>query len=131
MTANSSSYSSYWQVSMSQWSAYINVVVFHTPHRGQRDTRLCPYFIICTTLYSLLFPHLWGSSVLIPLLYSSSPSLSASAAAADVSLSPSRSSTDFSQNLRPTCAPRFLSTASHRSRIVRVVIYYTTVFCLF
>ena len=37
-----SSSSSYQQASVSQWHAHSRAVVFHTLHRGQRDTILCP-----------------------------------------------------------------------------------------
>ena len=76
---------------MSRRRAHIRVVVFHTLHRGQRDTRLCPYLVYCATLSQLQLPHIQGSSVLIPLLYYSRPSFSASSPAADVSFSPSTS----------------------------------------
>ena len=34
---------SYWTTSVSLCHAHSGVVVFHSPSRGQRDTRLCPY----------------------------------------------------------------------------------------
>ena len=62
-----SSYSS-WPVSVYQWCAHSRLVVSHNLYRGQRYTILCPYFINCATLYRLLLPQLWESSVLTPLL---------------------------------------------------------------
>ena len=37
-------------VSVSQKHAHIRVVVFHTLHRGLRNTILCPYFFMFTML---------------------------------------------------------------------------------
>ena len=126
LTSSSSS----WLVSVSWWRAHSRVVVFHTLHRGKRDTRLCPNLVYWSTLYPLLLPQLRESSFLIPLFYSSSPSLSVFAAAVAVSRAPSRSSPACSHHRIPTYAPHFLSAASHRSRIGRVTIYCATVFCL-
>ena len=36
--------------------AYSRVVVFHILHRGQRDTRLCPYLVMCSILYPSVLP---------------------------------------------------------------------------
>ena len=44
-TKPSSSSSYYQSVSVSQWRAHSRAVVFHTLHRGQIDTRLCPYLV--------------------------------------------------------------------------------------
>ena len=116
--------------SISWWRAYRWAVVLHTQHRSQGDTILCPYLINCATLYLLLFLQLRESSVLIPHCHSSSPYLSASAATVAVSLPPYRSSPACSHHLILTCYPQLLSAVSHRSRIGRVAIYCTTVFCL-
>ena len=112
------------QLSMSQYRAHSRVVVLHTLHRGQRDTRLCPYL---ATFYPFPFPHIWESSVLIPLLYSSIPSSSSSAAAA-FSFAPNRPSPAFYHHIIPNRAPCFLSAVLHRSRIFRVAIYCETAF---
>ena len=45
-------YSYSWPVSVSWKRAYSRVVVFHTLHRVQRDTRLCP----CLTVWYILYP---------------------------------------------------------------------------
>ena len=53
--------SSYWPVSMYQRRAHIKAVVFHTMHRGLRDTRLCPYLITCANLDpSVVPPHYYS-----------------------------------------------------------------------
>ena len=120
-------------ISVSWWILHIRLVLFHTLHRGQRDTIICTYLINCATLYLLPFPHLRESSVLTPLIYSSSPSYSASAAASAaasvVSYAPVRSITTCSRHCIPTCAPCCLSSASHRSRSDFVAIYWATIFC--
>ena len=126
-TALSASFSSYRPVFVSQWHALSRAVVFHTLHRGQRYTRLCQYLVHWATLYPLLLSQTRESSVLTPLLYSSSPYSSASAA---VSLTPARSSTACLHHCIPSRAPHFLSAVFHRSRIVRVAIYCVTVLCL-
>ena len=87
-------YSSSWPVSVSQWRA-------HTLHRGQRDTRLFPYFLYSATFYPFPFPHTWNSYFLILLVYNSRPFLSAAAAA--VSLDPARSCPTCSHHRIPTC----------------------------
>ena len=92
-------------VSVYRWRAYSRAVVFHTLHIGQRDTRLCPYLINCATFYALPLPHIRESSVLTPLLYSSSPSSSASSAAAVVSIYPARSMPDCFHYRIPTRSP--------------------------
>ena len=88
-----------------QWRAHSRAVLFHTLNIGQRDTRLCPYLVYFATLYPLPLPHLLGYSVLIPLFYSSIPFLSASAAAAAVSLDPARSSPAFPATASPLVPP--------------------------
>ena len=90
---------------MSQWCDHIRAVVLHNLHRVQRDAILCPCLAYFANLYLFLFPHLRGSSVLIPLLYSSIPSVSASAADNSVSTSPSSSITACSQHRIPTHSP--------------------------
>ena len=61
----------YWTVSMSWWRAHSRAVVFHTLHRVQRDTIICPYLFHCATLYPLILPQLQESSVLISSFISS------------------------------------------------------------
>ena len=120
---------SYRMFSVSQCRVNSRVVVFHTLHRGQRDTRLCPYFVFFTTLYPLMLSQLCGSSVLIPLLYSSIWSSSTFAVTAVFGLAPTRSSPACYHHSILTRAPCFYSVASHRSRIGCVSIYCVTVFC--
>ena len=110
-------------VSVYRLRVYSRVVVFHTLHRGQRDTKLFPYLITCYTLYPLLLPHLRVFSGLVPLLYSSSPSHFTSAAVADVSLVSSRSIPACSHHHSTNHAPCLLSSALHRSRINFIAIY--------
>ena len=66
-----------------------------------------------------------------PLIYSSSPSLSAFAAAASVSLASSRSITACYHQHIPNRAPSFLFVASQSSRNYHVEMYSATMFCLF
>ena len=47
-----SSYST-WTVSMYQWRVHSRAVVFHTLHRGQGYTILCPYLVSSATFYYL------------------------------------------------------------------------------
>ena len=54
LITSNSSYSSSQPVSVSQWHAHSTVVVFHTMHRGLRDTRLFLYLVSVAALYSLL-----------------------------------------------------------------------------
>ena len=101
-------------------------MVFHTLHRGQRDTILFPlisYIFLCCTLdfsppqeSSFTFLH-----------YSSPPS--PSSVAADSSHAPARSIPTCSHHRIPTCAPGALSGHSNRSNSNRVTIYCATVFC--
>ena len=104
-------------VSVFRLCAYSRVVVFHTLHRGQIYTKLCPYLITCDTLYPLLLTQLRVFSVLVPLLYSSSPSPFTYAAAADVYHAPSRSIPACSHHRSTNHASCLLSAALHRSRI--------------
>ena len=93
---------------MSQWHAHNRVVMFHTLHRGQRDTLICPYLVNCATLYPVLFPQLRESYMLIFLLYSyslSSSYSSAYAATSAVSLEPVRPNPTCYHHLIPTRAP--------------------------
>ena len=103
--------------------------MFHTLHRGQRDTIIYTYLINCATLYLLPLPHLRESSVLTPLIYSSSPSSSASAASAAVSHAPVRSIPTCYRHCIPTCAPCCLYSTSQRSRRYFVAIYRANIFC--
>ena len=57
---------------MSWRCAHNMAVVFHTIHRGQRDTRLCNYLVKLVTLYLLLLSQIQGSYVLIPPTFSTS-----------------------------------------------------------
>ena len=123
----SSSSSSYRPVSVYRWRAHSRAVVFHTLHRGQRYTRLCTYFINCATLYPLPLPQIQEYSILVPLLYSSRPYLSASYDSDVVYLAPFRSITACSNHRISACSPCFLSAASQRSRSDRVAIYCATV----
>ena len=51
------SYYSYsWPVSVSQRRAHSRAVVFHTLHRGLRDTRFYPYLVTCTILDPSVVP---------------------------------------------------------------------------
>ena len=120
-----------WPFFVFQRREHIRTVVFHTLHIGQRYIILCPYLVYFATFYPLLFYQLRGYSVLTPPpFYFYSPSLSLSASAAAVSFASSRSIHACSHHLIPSCAPQFLSTASHRSRIVPFAIYCSTIFCL-
>ena len=91
-------------VFMSQWRAYSRAVVFHTLHRVQIDTRLCPYLVYCAPVYPLKLPQLQESSVSTPLLYSSRPSVYASTVAVVVFLAPTRTSSAYSHHCVPNRA---------------------------
>ena len=118
-------------VFVSQWCAHRRVVVFHTLHRGQRYTIICPYFIICNTFYPRTLPKIWVIFVLVSLFYSSKPSSSVSAADATVSLAPARSIPACSHHHIPNHDPRLLASTLHRSRVSCITIYCTNIFCLF
>ena len=112
-------------VSMYLWSAHSRAVMFHTLHRFKRDTILVPIWfisILCTRCCCLIYGGL---------LYYSSPSFYASAAADAVSLAPAKSITDCFHHRIPTCAPLFLYATSQRSKIDRVAIYCAAIFCLY
>ena len=104
-------------------------MLLQTLHRGQRDTRLCHYFINYTTLYPLPLPQPGGFPFHL-LIYSSSPSTPAYSAVVAVSLAPDISMPAFYHQCIPTRFPCFLTIASHMSRSDRVAIYCTTIFCL-
>ena len=99
------------------------------PHTsGYRGSRLCPYIVLG---YYLSTPHLQSrpgvSSCDAPSMYcSSSPPNSAAA----LYFYPYRSRPYCSHNRLDTHAPGLQKYCSQRSRIGRVAIYYTTVFCL-
>ena len=114
---------------MSQWHAHSRSVVFHTLYRGGRDTKLCPYLVHYTTLHPLPVPQI-GSLPFYPLLYSSIPYSSTSAAVSVVSLSPVISIPACSYHHITTRAPCILSVALHRSRSDLVAMYCATVLCL-
>ena len=116
--------------SVSRWYAHIRTVVLHTLNRVQRGTRLCPYLTNCATLHLLLLPQFMESFVLLLLIYSSILYLSASSAAAAVSLALDKSIPAYYYHRIPTRSPCFLSAASQRSINDRVAIYCATVFCL-
>ena len=59
-----SSYCYYWLFSVYRSLAHNRVVVFHTLHIFQRDTKICPYLVNFATFYTLLLSQLRGSSVL-------------------------------------------------------------------
>ena len=116
---NTYSSSSSRPASVSRWHAHSRVVVFHTLHRGQRDTRLCPLLVNFATLYFLFHcpsPGVFFSSP----LQSSPPSSSATAAAA--TRATARSIPACSHHRIPTCAPGALSYPSHRSNSYRIAI---------
>ena len=106
--------------------------VSNVPHPAQIQKRhqTSPYLVYFYTLYPLLFPQLWESSILTHLLFSNT-SLSASAAADAVSLSPAKSIPDCSHHRIPTCAPYFFYTTLQRSKIDRVAIYCAAIFYLY
>ena len=43
--ATRSPYSYYWSASVSTYNDHSVVVVFYSPNRSQRETRLCPYLV--------------------------------------------------------------------------------------
>ena len=108
-----------------RWHAHSRAVVFHTLHRGQIDTRLCPLIshrsLRCTLTFALSRESLFTS-----LRHSSPPSPSAVAAAAY--RAPSRSITTSSHHRIPTRAPGALYDPSHRSNSDCVAMYCATVF---
>ena len=57
-----SSSSSSLPLTMSQSRAHSRAVVFHTLHRGLRDTKLCPHLFTCTMIY----PSVFSSILLFP-----------------------------------------------------------------
>ena len=102
------------------------MVVFHTLHRGKRDTRLCPLIIYRLLRSTLTFSPPRHSS--FTSLRNSSPlSPSVNAAAATRTLA----------RLIPTCyhhqihdhAPGALSDLFHRSNSDHLAMYCVTVFC--
>ena len=113
--------------SVSQWNAHSRAVVFHTLHRGHRDTRLCPLISYSDRYLYLLHFFCPKSPPLLPLLHSS-PSSPSTAAAGD-SRAPSRSISFCYHHRIPTRAPGALSDPSHRSNRDCVEIYCATVFC--
>ena len=105
-------------------------IVTHPAHIPKRH-QTSPYLVYSYTLYPLLFPQLWESSILTHLLYSSNPSLSASDAADAVSLAPVSSIPECSHHRIPTCSPCFFYTTSQRSKIDCVAIYCAAILFLY
>ena len=110
---------------MSQWHAHSRAVVFHTLHRGQRDTWLCPLLVNFATLY-FLFCYSSPGVFLSSSCHSSPPSSSDTAIA--YSRATARSIPAFSHHRIPTHAPGALSGPSHRSNSDYLAIYCVTVF---
>ena len=114
---SSSSSSSFWPASVSQWHAHSRTVVFHTLQRVQRDMRLWPLIsyrlIHCTLTFALpresSFTSLRHSYPLPP-----------SAVASAASCAPARSIPVCSHHRIPNRAPGALSEPSHRFTIDRV-----------
>ena len=102
--------------------------MFHILNRVQRDTRICPYFVIFYMLYSLPLSH--PMSLPIFPCHFSIPYPPASADAASVSIVPARSSPTSSHHQITTRAPGVLSTSSHSSRSFCVAMNCATVLCL-
>ena len=116
-------------VSVSQWCAHSRAVVFHTLHRGQRDTSLYPYLVNFSTLYFYL---LFSQPRSLPILprHCSSQYSSVTAATTALSLAPVRSIPAFSHHCIPTYAPGGISVSSHGSIMDHVAMNCVTVFCL-
>ena len=123
-------YSSYFStVYVSLWCAHSRAVLFHTLHRGQRNTRLCPYLVHFTTLhFSIMVYHPRS----LPIFYHhcSHLSLSVSASAAALSMVPVRYIPACSHHCIPTCSHGVLFISSYSSRIDRVAMNCATVFLL-
>ena len=118
-------YSSYQMASVSRWHAHISVVVFHTLHRVQRDTRLFPLISYKSIRCNLTFdpPREYSFT---SLSHSSPPSPSVVAASAYCY--PSRSMPTCYHHCIPTCYPKSLYETSHSSNSDCVAIYCATVF---
>ena len=102
-----SSYSSSSQpVFVSQWHAHSREVVFHTLHRVQRDTIICP-LIIYRLIRVLATVAPSQESSFTSIRQFSPPSFSA--AASDASLSPAILCPACSHHCIPTCSPGDLS----------------------
>ena len=100
--------------------------MFHTLHRVQRDTILCPLIsyrlLRCTLTFDPSQEYSFTS------LRHSSP-LSPSAVAAAASRAPAKSIPTFYHHQIPTRAPGALSDPSHRPNSNRVVMYCAIVLC--
>ena len=120
------SYSSSRVAPMSRWHAHSRVVVFHTLHRGQSNTRLFPLISYRSLRCTLNFAPPRESSF-TSLHHPSPPPPSAVAAAA--SCTPARSISTCSHHRIPTHAPGARSEPSHSSNSDLVTMYCTTVFC--
>ena len=114
-TTSTSDYS-YKPVSVYLWLAHIRAVVFHTLHRGQRDTRICPYLVTFAKLYFLC--RCTRPGVFIPPPRHCTPSYS-SASATAFYLAPVRSIPALSHHRIPTpprCSIRILTQVQNRPR---------------
>ena len=125
-TTSTSDYS-YKPVSVYLWLAHIRAVVFHTLHRGQRDTRICPYLVTFAKLYFLC--RCTRPGVFIP-----PPPATVPPHTRPRLPPPSTWPLSGLYLLYPTTAspprPGVLSVSSHRSRIDRVAMNCAAVFCL-
>ena len=111
---------------MSQWHAHSRSVVFHTLHRCQRDTILCPLTSCFRSVVLSLPLSLSGILSLYPPHHSFPPSSSITGDAA--SCVPSGSIPSCHHHRIPTCSPGALYDPSHRSNSDCVAMYCATVF---
>ena len=111
---------------MSQWHAHSRSVVFHTLHRCQRDTILCPLTSCFRSVVLSLPLSLSGILSLYPPHHSFPPSSSITGDAA--SCVPSGSIPSCHHHRIPTCSPGALYDPSHRSNSDCVLMYCATVF---
>ena len=116
---------------MSWWRSHSRVVVFHTPHRGQRVTRICPYLVSFSTFYYSLPLSQNRSLTLFPL--SVSPPILIRVCRCRLRRplpGPFQVYLCLIPPLHLHLLPGVLSVYSHRSRIDYVAMNYATVFCL-
>ena len=105
------------------------VVEFQFHNRGHSDTRLCPSNVFNTLSYTLclhFLPVFSYRSVCSPYLYSSP-----SAADTTCTLTHTRSIPSCSHHHQATQAPGLRTVFLQRSIIIRIIMYYTSVLCLF